>query len=457
MTYRAPMRISVITVVLFAAAMAVASWPTCSWSQSEGQATFTPLIQQNFDARSGPAKATSDDETALKSKGYFKIGTIHATQPGKKGNQEITRQLESAILQKAAQAGGDFVHFSREGAFESENVPTGKTRTTGRTCLESGSQSVYTPTTTHSCTTDIHGFTNCSNSTSPGYSMGSTCVRWSPGEVVSVTKRETSLVSEGTVWRYDTGILLFKAVAAHQVEGLKLALKQGVPVNSVDAVGFMVLQRALMENQPELVQTLLDNGADVNAAIKSGAKAGITPLMMASAASTSWVEPLLMRGAKIDATDKNGMQAFAYAVAGGNVEVIKLLASHGANLNWQSEHGETYLMLAAETAQGESAKALIELGANRSLKDKDGRTAAAIAKLTMAQLVKEDSFTKDLRLRWSAIEAILYASEDRDRQGAILSSAQEWLTHVPNDPDAYLWLARGYYLAPSDFTKAAEN
>jgi len=44
-----------------------------------------------------------------------------------------------------------------------------------------------------------------------------------------------------------------------------------------------------------------------------------------------------------------------------------------------------------------------------------------------------------------------------DGQFRILSSAQEWLTHVPNDPDAYLWLARGYYLAPSDFTKAAEN
>ncbi len=449
------MPVSVITVVLFASAMAVALWPAGGWAEKHesGQAEFTPSMGQQFGARSSPARATSDDDAAMKSKGYFKIGTISATHSGKKSGVKVTEELEAAILRKAAEVGGDYVHFDKEGALKTVEVPKTRSRCINTQTIATSN---YSCNPNANCYTDIHGFQHCNGSCGSTSGSRSQCIAWGPPEVVG-EKIEASLVSEGTVWRYDPGILLFKAVAAHQVEGLKEALKQGAPVNSVDDEGFTALHRALMENQPDLALILLDNGADVNAAIKSGAGAGITSLMMASAASAGWAELLLMRGAKVDLTDKSGRQAFAYAVARGNVESIKLLASRGANLNWQSERGETYLMLAAESAQGDSAKALIELGANRSLKDKDGMTAADIAKLKMTQLEKEDSFTKDLRLRWQAIEAILYACEDRDRHDAIISSAQDWLTRVPDDPDAYLWLARGYNFAPSDFRKAAEN
>ncbi len=455
MTNRASMRVSVITVVLFAAAMAVALWPACGWAAKHEsvQAEFTPTMSQQFSARSSPARATIDDDTTMMSKGYFKIGTISAKHEGKKGGEKITDELEAAILRKAAEAGGDYVRFIKEG--ESVNVEVPKTRSR---CIntQTVATSNFSCNPNANCYTDIHGFQHCNGSCGSTSGTRSQCIAWGPPEVVG-EKIKTSLVSEGTVWRFDSGIMLFQAVAAHQVEGLKRALKQGAPVNSVDNEGFTVLHRALMESQPDLVQTLLDNGADVNVAIKSGAYEGMTPLMMASVAGGGWIEPLLTRGAKIDATDKYGRQAFAYAVAGGNVAAIKLLASHGANLSWQSERGETYLMLAAESAQGDSVKALIELGANRSLKDKDSMTAADIAKLKMTQLEKEDSFAKDYRLRWEAISAVLYASEDRDLHDAIISSAQDWLKHLPNDPDAYLWLARGYYFAPSDFRKAAEN
>jgi tetratricopeptide (TPR) repeat protein len=455
MTNKAPMRVSVITVVLFASAMAIALWPAGGWAEKHesGQAEFTPTMGQQFGARSSPAKATSDDDATMKSKGYFKIGTISATHAGKKSGEKVTGELESAILRKAAEVGGDYVHFEKEGEIKKVEVPKTRSRCTNTQTIATSN---FSCNPNANCYTDIHGFQHCNGSCGSTSGTRSQCIAWGPPEVVG-EKIELSLISVGTVWRFDSGIMLFKAVAAHQVEGLKQALQQGASVNSVDDEGFTVLHRALMESQPDLVQTLLENGADVNVAIKSGAYEGITPLMMASAASGGWVEPLLMRGAKVDATDKNGRQAFAYAVAGGNVETIKLLASHGVNLNWQSERGETYLMLAAESAQGESAKALIELGANRSLKDKDGMTAADIAKLKMTQLEKEDSFTKDFRVRWQAIEAVLYASEDQDRHDAIISSAQDWLTHIPNDPDAYLWLARGYSFAPSDLRKAAEN
>jgi len=455
MTHRTPMRVSVIMVVLFAAAMTVALWPAGGWAEKHEsvQAEFKPAMSQQFGARSSPARATSEDDNTLRSKGYFKIGTIKATHPGKKSGEKVTDELEDAIFRKAAAAGGDFVHFSREGEIETVQVPKTRSR-----CIrtQSVSTSNFSCNPNANCYTDIHGFQHCNGSCSTTTGTRQQCAEWGPPEVVG-EKTEATLVSEGTVWRYDPGMMLFRAVAAHQADGVKLALQQGVPVNSVDNEGFTALHRALRENLPDVIQTLLDNGADVNAAIQSGTDAGTTPLMMASASNAGWVEPLLKRGAKVDQADKYGRQAIAYAVVGGNVEAIKLLASHGANLNWQSERGETYLMLAAESAQGDSAKALIELGANRSLKNKEGKTAEDIAKLKMTQLVKEDSFIKDFRLRWKAIVAVFFACEDRDRHDAIISSAQEWLAHVPNDPDAYLWLARGYSFEPSDFRKSAEN
>jgi hypothetical protein len=138
-------------------------------AQNEAQPTFTPTIYHKVDARSVPAKVTSDDESALTSKGYVRIGTIRAEQPGKKEDTEIIRQLESAILLKAAGAGGDLVRFSKEGAIKASQVENSS-----------------------------HWY-NQGHCTSWGPSaVGNTCVMWS-----MPTRSVKNLISEGTVWRYD--------------------------------------------------------------------------------------------------------------------------------------------------------------------------------------------------------------------------------------------------------------
>jgi ankyrin repeat protein len=69
MTKSSAMRVGVIAAVQFAAAMAIALWPAGGWAQSEGPAEFKPAINQKFEARSEPAKVTSEEESALVSKG----------------------------------------------------------------------------------------------------------------------------------------------------------------------------------------------------------------------------------------------------------------------------------------------------------------------------------------------------------------------------------------------------
>jgi len=83
-------RVGVIQFMKFAAAMAILLWSAGGWAQSDSQADFTPLISQKVDARSAPAKVTTEGESALTSKGYVQIGTIKAAQPGKKTSAEVT-------------------------------------------------------------------------------------------------------------------------------------------------------------------------------------------------------------------------------------------------------------------------------------------------------------------------------------------------------------------------------
>jgi hypothetical protein len=121
-----PRRVGVVLALWFTAAAAIVLWPTGGWAQSETQATFTPATDYRFEARSVPAKVTGEADSALASKSYVKIGTVHAEQPGKKARAEVTNQLESAILQKASEAGGDVVSLYKEGVLKQTTVGTGK-------------------------------------------------------------------------------------------------------------------------------------------------------------------------------------------------------------------------------------------------------------------------------------------------------------------------------------------
>jgi hypothetical protein len=172
------MRVGVITAVQFAAAMAILLWPVSGWAQSSISVEFTPTIEQRLDPRSSPAQATFAEENTLISKGYVKIGTIRTSKPGKKENPDTTKQLEAAILQKAAEAGGDVVHLTRDGALVTVGLPM--MERVGGYCGEYRELNV-----------------------SGGRTI-STCVKYIGGEEVPTGKtwKQHRLVSEGTVWRY---------------------------------------------------------------------------------------------------------------------------------------------------------------------------------------------------------------------------------------------------------------
>jgi len=345
-------------------------------AQSDIQAKFMPAIDQKLDARSTPAKVTNDDVSSLLGKGYVKIGTIRASHPSNKvavpsevreskEDAEITSQLESAILQKAAEVGGDIVLFSKAGIPEVTDVPTGKTKIE-KPCLEYRTQTVSgTPTSSTSCTTDVHGFQHCMTWNTPTTRTIQNCVSWGPPEEVQVTRRENNLVSEATVWRNDPTLA---ADVARTEKAKGIGLESGGDINSMDkeTSNKLLFQAVIAGNRFE-VERLLAHGADVNARNKDY----WTPLhQAASNGNREMAELLLAHGADVNAKDyKDDFTPLRLGADMDHMDVVELLLAKGADVNAHGADGNTALHMAAWRGDVPMAELLLAHGADVNAKN----------------------------------------------------------------------------------------
>jgi len=91
--------------------------------------------------------------------------------------------------------------------------------------------------------------------------------------------------------------------------------------------------------------------------------------------------------------NKNCNTPLHAAVAGGQVESGKFLVNQGANLNARYAGGTRVLHEAAFTGRGEVVRVLMELGADKSITNEDGKTPAEVAELrgheTIAALLRD--------------------------------------------------------------------
>lgn len=192
-------------------------------------------------------------------------------------------------------------------------------------------------------------------------------------------------------------------------------LAAGVPYNS----GWCI-EMLLRHGQWNLVEILLDHGADVNGvyratfllhiAVRMGEQAflegllrrgadvhrrhpgGRTALMKACEftydvhkATPRMVETLLQHGSDPNAATAEGETSLLLCTAQKlpylpeRTEIARVLLKHGADPNWPSRSGTTPLMLAARDNNLPLATALIEAGASPHTKTADGRSVRDIA------------------------------------------------------------------------------
>ncbi|OFZ18359.1 MAG: hypothetical protein A2X94_12475 [Bdellovibrionales bacterium GWB1_55_8] len=199
-------------------------------------------------------------------------------------------------------------------------------------------------------------------------------------------------------------------------EVVKTLVKNGSPVDSRDSIGQTALIRATQNGHTDLIEILIEGGADANAvdhanntaiaiartrndssavaclekhlrlrsavpptaeqnaaaaekklagAMKSRDEGGKTPLIQACATGDlAIVKLLLEQGSEVNEKDFQGSTGLMIAASSGHVEIVRLLIQGGANVNYKTLQNFTALLLAIARKKSEAVKVLIEAGAN---------------------------------------------------------------------------------------------
>jgi serine/threonine-protein phosphatase 6 regulatory ankyrin repeat subunit B len=179
------------------------------------------------------------------------------------------------------------------------------------------------------------------------------------------------------------------AVTNSELKTVK-AVAERADVNMQDGFGQSPLHLALSKEKEDVFNFLLDEKkADVNVGGSKQKLKNQTVLYLAvTRGREDLVQKLLEMGADPNIADSEGGVPLAEAVIGRavNPEIVRMLIEKGANVNHQENNGATPLIYAAannqispETRQT-IVKMLLDKGADTKLKDKKGNSALDWAK-----------------------------------------------------------------------------
>jgi quinoprotein dehydrogenase-associated probable ABC transporter substrate-binding protein len=242
-----------------------------------------------------------------------------------------------------------------------------------------------------------------------------------PDQVVTKEKVEAWL-KEGA----DVNEELSSAIIASDAERVKFLVEKGADVNKPDPQGWTPLQNAARQRKDSMVKLLIELGANPNQADHSGMTPLDAAIMRDHVAS---VQALLAGGADIEQPGLGGFRPLALAIeeskyesakalmeGGADVsvasgegsltplmivaaqtgpaegarfvpgstrpsDIAKGLLAKGADVNAQAANGATALMIAAAHNSPPMIGLLMDAGADPNIKNKQGQTAADVAKL----------------------------------------------------------------------------
>ncbi len=119
---------------------------------------------------------------------------------------------------------------------------------------------------------------------------------------------------------------------------ISAALKNGMPVDQKNKFGNSALMAASFNGHVNTMKTLITAGADVNLRVNNG----VTPLMAACGPFPAAVQLLLDNGANVNATDHNeNFTALMYAATEGLSPIVDILLKAGADPSMKDVDGDT--------------------------------------------------------------------------------------------------------------------
>ena len=187
--------------------------------------------------------------------------------------------------------------------------------------------------------------------------------------------------------------VLLSATLYDQVEMVECLIQNGADVNAKGEDGATALHAAAFLGQYQVAKILIQNGADVNARNNDGETvisgtmadwettkfiAGILQLKLdrekIETGRTQIAELLRKNGAKAEFSDPTGNDIWTMAGA-GNVQAVKEHLAKGIDVDAKNKDGATALHIASLLGQYEIAELLIQRGADVNIKGNDGATA----------------------------------------------------------------------------------
>lgn len=144
---------------------------------------------------------------------------------------------------------------------------------------------------------------------------------------------------------------------------VKVLLQAGASVDAVKPNGGTALCSACQANQGASVRMLLESNANVDLSMTDGT----TPLHYAALHSSEILELLLEKGAQANVSttsaDLEGATPLHIAAEFGQLKWVRLLIQRGANVNALMLNGSTPIVQACKEGQAEIVKALLDAGA----------------------------------------------------------------------------------------------
>ncbi len=131
---------------------------------------------------------------------------------------------------------------------------------------------------------------------------------------------------------------LHQSIASGSNNILNYLLAENIDPNLNDESGFSALHKAIIADNIEAFEQLINAGANVNQQRRGGLES--TPLMYAvSKPSTEYSELLIAQNADVNIIDSNKDPALNWAAYYGHIQQLELLLNSGADLSITSIHG----------------------------------------------------------------------------------------------------------------------
>lgn len=177
------------------------------------------------------------------------------------------------------------------------------------------------------------------------------------GGVMVFKEVSTAFLVEEEYYEEDTEVsTLIDVVISGNTKKVDSLIENGEDIHQIDYNGYTALDWAVMDDNIQMVQLLLDLKADPNYETDYG----MTPFMTASEKGTaSMIKMLHEAGGDPNYQEmSSGYTALTYAVFSGEIETVKLLIELGADIQLKDYSGMTARMHALQSGEQEIADLL---------------------------------------------------------------------------------------------------